>query len=262
MVMVASFVVYIDESGDEGFLFERGSSEWFILSAAITRKENDLETVKLVDTVRAILGRSDQDPLHFRKLKHEHRIPYLHKIAEADLKAICVFVHKKSIDNTEEFQKKNRLYFYAARFLLERVSWYCDEHQNLAEGDGSAEIIFSNRGGMEYEAFREYLDRLKAQPFDIQINWDIIKRDKITAFSAKRMGLQIADAIASGFFFATNLNQFGFAENRYAQMLKPTMFSRRGQYKGYGLKFWPRETDTLIKKANHLNWLQTIYQFE
>ena len=49
--MSAMFVVYIDESGDEGFSFERGSSEWFIVSAIITRKAKDIETVKLVDTV-------------------------------------------------------------------------------------------------------------------------------------------------------------------------------------------------------------------
>ncbi len=46
--MPPTFVVYIDESGDEGFLFEKGSSEWFIISAAITRKVSDLETVKLI----------------------------------------------------------------------------------------------------------------------------------------------------------------------------------------------------------------------
>ena len=35
--MSASFVVYVDESGDEGFSFGQGSSDWFVLSAVITR---------------------------------------------------------------------------------------------------------------------------------------------------------------------------------------------------------------------------------
>jgi hypothetical protein len=37
--MAASFVVYIDESGDEGFVFKpdgSGSSRWFVLGAAVT----------------------------------------------------------------------------------------------------------------------------------------------------------------------------------------------------------------------------------
>ncbi len=120
--MVASFVVYIDESGDEGFQFDKGSSKWFVLSAAITHKATDLATVKLVDTVRATLGRKDNAPLHFRGLKHEHRLPFLHEIAQADLKTVSVFIHKPAIRNVELFQQRNRLYFYAVRLLLERIS--------------------------------------------------------------------------------------------------------------------------------------------
>ena len=58
--MTPTFVVYIDESGDEGFSFGRGSSEWFVLSGVITRKAHDLETVKLVDKVRARLGKPEK----------------------------------------------------------------------------------------------------------------------------------------------------------------------------------------------------------
>jgi len=55
--LTASFRVYIDESGDEGFKFRhaddvQGSSHWFVLAAFITRKKTDLETVKTIDKVR------------------------------------------------------------------------------------------------------------------------------------------------------------------------------------------------------------------
>jgi hypothetical protein len=118
----ASFVVYIDESGDEGFKFAAGSTEWFILSAVVIEKANDLKVVKLIDTVRALLERKDKEPLHFRKMKHEHRVPLIHAIAQANLKLITVMVHKPSIVNIENFEQKYRLYFYATRLLLERVS--------------------------------------------------------------------------------------------------------------------------------------------
>src|SRR6266496_2764834 len=125
-------MVYIDESGDEGFLFGKGSSTWFVLSGVVTQKTTDLNTVKLVDTVRTTLGRKDQEPLHFRNLKHEHRLPFLHQIAQADLKTVSVLIHKPSIRNVELFQQKYRLYFYAARLLLERISWYCRDHKSDA----------------------------------------------------------------------------------------------------------------------------------
>lgn len=259
--MTPSFVVYIDESGDEGFQFGKGSSTWFILSAVITHKASDLQTVKLVDTVREILGRKDREPLHFRGLKHEHRLPCLQQIAQANLKTVTIFVHKKSIRDVELFQQRNRLYFYASRLLLERVSWYCRDHK--MDGDGTAEIIFSNRSGMKYEEFRAYLNVLKSQTavFKVEVDWDVIKIDQITAFASKGMGLQIADAVASGFFFSTQLNHYGFIEDRYARMLKPVVYGHKGRYNGYGLKIWPHEHEPILKNESHLTWLQEVYGF-
>lgn len=264
--MTASWVVYIDESGDEGFLFSKGSPDWFVVSAVVTQKAADLETVKLVDHVREqVLNRKDHEPLHFRKLKHEHRIPFLHVLSQADLKALVVLIHKPSIRNVEIFQQKNRMYFYAARLLFERVSWYCRDHMTTkTPGDGTAEIIFSNRGGMKYEEFRQYMDRLQHQTEfgDVQIDWNVIKRDQITAYAAKRMGLQLADAVASGFFFGVQLSQYGFVEDRYVRMLHPLMYKHSGRYAGYGLKFWPRETEMLFKTQSHMAWLREVYEFD
>jgi hypothetical protein len=261
--MTASFVVYIDESGDEGFQFQKGSSEWFIISAAITRKSSDLATVKLVDRVRETLDRKDREPLHFRQLKHEQKLPYIHQIAQANLRSVSVFVHKPSIRDVEKFQQRNRLYFYASRLLLERVSWYCrDEFAIHDEGDRTAEIIFSNRGGVKYEEFRAYMAELQARsgPFEVEVDWNVIKPDQITAYPSKRMGLQLADAIASGFFFGVE-TRYGFTEDRYARMLKPIVYSHRGRFKGYGIKFWPAETDSLLKTKSHLTWLSESYGF-
>jgi len=123
--MRPTFVVYIDESCDEGFSFGRGTTNWFVLSAVVTRKAKDLETVKLVDHVRQLLGKPEKVPLHFRDLKHEQRLPLIGEIARANLRAVTVFFFKPLISQTEKFQERYRLYFYATRFLLERVSWDC-----------------------------------------------------------------------------------------------------------------------------------------
>ncbi|WP_229207695.1 MULTISPECIES: DUF3800 domain-containing protein [unclassified Duganella] len=61
--MAADFVAYIDEAGDEGFKFlegERGSSRWFVLSATIIRKSNDLQIVRAAREVRQLLGKPDK----------------------------------------------------------------------------------------------------------------------------------------------------------------------------------------------------------
>jgi hypothetical protein len=261
--VTATFVVYIDESGDEGFLFEKGSSRWFILSGVVTRKTNDLETVKLIDEVRAQLKHPDLVPLHFRKLKHEHRLPLVSRIAKADLKIVSVLVNKPMIVETEKFRQRNVLYFYAVRYLLERVSWYCRDHKTSHDsGDGTADVIFSNRGGMSYVEMKAYLEKLKGQTslFDVRVDWSIIKSEQITAFAhEKRMGLQIADAAASSFYYAVERSSHGFTEDRYIRILKPVVYQNKGQYKGYGLKFWPRDTESKIETDEEFEWMRNHY---
>jgi len=206
--MTASFVIYIDESGDEGFRFKDGSSEWFVLSAVITRKTEDLEVVKLVDRVRATLRKDPQYELHFRDLRHEQRLAYINEISQAHLRVVSILMHKPSIYEQEVFQQRYRLYFYAVRYLLERASWYCRDHPYDQDvHDGSAEIIFSNRAGMSYDELRQYLNLLKTQSAigakDIRIEWSVVKAEQIKAYPARaRMGLQIADAVASSFYFS------------------------------------------------------------
>ena len=218
-----TFAVYVDESGDEGFRFGSGSSEWFVLSAVVIRRAFELDTVKLVDDVRSLLGRPDRKPLHFRDLRHEHRLPFVDRISKANLRAVNVLVHKPSIKEPEKFQERYHLYFYATRYLLERVSWYCRDHRTPHDpGDGSARIVFSNRSSMSYDEMRDYFSCLQARTglFDIRIDWSVIKPEQIeAATSGKYMGLQIADAVASSLFYAVQPSQYGYTEDRYARIL-------------------------------------------
>jgi len=250
--------VYIDESGDEGFLFSRGSSDWFVLSAVITQKSWDVEEVKLVDNVRELLGKPAGIPLHFRNLKHEQKFPYVSEIAKSKLRTISVLVHKPSINEKEMYQERYRLYFYSVRLLLERVSWLCrDSRKSKIIGDGSADIIFSNRSGMSYSELKAYLDKLKAMSefSDIRIDWSVVKSEQITALPHRaRMGLQIADAVASSYFRAVQALH-GFRETRYASILKPVAYFKRKVYLGYGIKFWPKGPESVILAEGDSGWM-------
>ena len=261
--MASTFVVYIDESGDDGFKFGEGSSDWFVLSAVITRRGTDLDTVKLVDDVRMTLGRPPKKVLHFRDLRHEHRLVYVHRIAQADLRLITVLVHKPSLLEREKFQERYRLYFYSTRYLLERVSWYCRDHRTKTDaGDGTAEIIFSNRSGMAYSELCSYLRYLRnnSGQFGVSIDWSVISEALVTSYPpGKRMGLQIADAVAGSFFYGVEKSQWGFNEPRYATMLAPVVYGRKGTHMGYGVKIWPREAMRLLADEGY-TWLTSIYK--
>jgi hypothetical protein len=252
--MPCSFVAYIDESGDEGFAFGSGSSEWFVLSAAVTLKAEDLNTVKLVDRVRQRLGRPEHKPLHFRDLRHEHRLPFIAEISRAPLRVVTLLVHKPSLPKPEELQQGSLLYFKAVHELLERVGMLCRGGRPRT-GDGTADVVFSNRSGMSYEALIESMrtDRFEGAP---------IRHDQIYSHSAgRRTGLQIADAVASGFFKAVEPTQYGYTEDRYARMLKAVLYRKEGVYQGYGLNLWPPLGERLLT-ADRLSWVREILEEE
>lgn len=255
------FKVYIDESGDEGFVFNAdgsGSRRWLVLSALIVRRSNDLQLVGLMRSVRELLAKRPNQQLHFSDLKHEQRVPYVRKIAGAPVRTVTILVHKPSIKEPEKFQsEKFLLYRYATRYLLERVSWLCRDQRTAKEGDGRADLIFSNRSSMSYEDLRGYLHVLKSQsdPMDVRIDWSVIDPESVRAVNHDQLaGLQAADAVASSFYYAVALNRYGEAEAKYASLLMPTVYQHKQSRLGYGLKFWPEDLGKLKSANPHLAW--------
>lgn len=257
--MEITFRAYVDESGDEGFVFERGSSKWFVLSAVVVRASEDIEMVKLLDSVNRKLNKPPRKPLHFSRLKHEQRVAYTSLVSQAKMQAASVLVHKPSITETANFRARYRLYFYICRYLLERVSWYCrDSRSGRDQGDGSCEVIFSNRSSISYQELREYFSWLKAGTTGVEIDWSVVKSGQIRTLQHEaRAGLQVADAIASSFFFAVEPSRYGHTEDRYARALKPVIYCR-GRYQGYGIKFWPREAESLLDDDSFA-WFRDCY---
>ena len=254
-----SFRVYIDESGEEGFVFRPdggGSSRWLILSAVVARRENDQAVVALMRKVRALLARRPDQPLHFVKLDHTQRIPWVREIGQAQLRTVSVLVHKPSIEEPEKFQsQKHLLYRYACRMLLERVSWLCRDNRKEGAGDGRAELIFSNRAQMSYDELRDYVRRLKSETdsLKVTVDWSVIDPDLLRPVEHSQLaGLQVADAVASGLFAAVNPNRFGDTEDRYARLLLPTVYRHKGTALGYGLMFWPGDFTALKTRNPHL----------
>jgi len=254
----SSFVTYIDESGDEGFVFKpggAGSSRWFVLSALVIRHKNDHQLIDCLAETRDVLQKRRLFPLHFKDLKHEQRVPYIKRLVKLPIRSVNIMIYKPSIKEPEKFQNESYLlYRYATRLLLERVSWLCRDHRIDAEGDGSTEIIFSNRSNMSYDKIRDYLNHLikesNDRPQQVQLDRNVIDPDRIQAIDhAKRAGLQAVDAIASSYFAALNQNRYGETETSYMTHLKPVVYHHKQQRMGYGLKFWPEDYESIKQKA-------------
>lgn len=242
--MTSSYRVYIDESGDEGFTFlpnDQGSSRWLVLSALVFRRENDSLTVSLARQARELLKKPPRHPLHFRELKHEQRVPLARLIGQTQARTVSVLIHKPSIPEPENFQQqKYSLYRYACRLLLERVSWLCRDHHKAGQGNGRAELIFSNRSAMSYDDLRTYLHHLRTDVTkDVRIDWNVVDPALVSAVNHDQLaGLQLVDAVATSVFYAVHKNPYGEVEERYLKLVAPTIYHHEGKAEGYGLKFW------------------------
>ena len=257
------YVAYIDESGDEGFNFAGGSSAWFVLSAAVFRKASELNDVKLVDSVRAAVNAARapsnpplpaNKPLHFRNLKHDARRFYAAEVGKAKVVTISICAHKPGLAG-DHYKEKSKLYFYATRLLLERLCRLC---YDLSKPDCLADIHFSNRASMNYDRLRGYIEMLQMRRNELRFGDrpGVIDVAHIyTSPAGVRMGLQVADAVASSHFFALEPNRFGQTETAYMQAMAHKAYVSKGKVVGNGVKLMPASAEAMYKTGSILTFL-------
>ncbi len=161
----------------------------------------------------------------------------------------------------EKFSERYRLYFYAVRYLVERISWLARDRHNPDKwgGDGTTELLFSNRQGMSYDEMRDYLRLMNQQKQacqDIRIEFEKVPVEKLqTQTPGKSMGLQLADASAGAFFNALERDKFGNTEPRYIQTMTSVLYRENKTLQGYGLKIVPKEALSKLESEEPLKWL-------
>lgn len=232
--MSIKFVAYVDESGDEGFGKLRsptsgGQSNWLALGAAVVSSENDSDLVSWRDSIMAAFPRKNARDLHFRKLNHNQRVAACNLLARRPV-GICFVASNKVtlLDDprlTSLFKRKQHLYNYLVRYLLERVTTACRVAARLkGSKDAELHVVFSRRGGTDYQTMREYLELMRDGREVIapvrSIDWAVLDPANISVENhSKRAGLQIADVLTSATCAALEPDEFGNTEPRYALSL-------------------------------------------
>lgn len=252
--MPENYFAYIDEAGDEGFGKLRipgisGQSRWLALGAVIVSEENDRFIAPWRDEIVGLFPQKrNRRDLHFRYLNHSQRVAACNVLAEKQL-GICVIAsNKETILDSEEkeiFKRKQHLYNYLVRFLLERLTAACAT-KALIQGDGKANLFvtFSRRAGTDYQNMRSYFELMRdgreVQTPRRKINWDVFDPAHIRVENhAVRAGLQIADVATSATYAALEPNEFGNVEPRYALRLKDRFLKERGRVLDCGLTLIP-----------------------
>jgi hypothetical protein len=235
----------IDESGDDGLGKFRepgqqgGQTSWLVISACVYRASRETEVVGWRDSILSKMPEKKSRVLHFENLNHQQRIVAAQSVGQFPLRVMNVISNKKTIQ-PGTYTQKNQLYFYLARYLIERVSWFCRDSRHPAGENGQVKITFSRRGGMSYPDFRDYLLRLKQDPA-VQVHWPVIDIDGIKAQDhSVRAGLQVADIVASSFACGIEPDRYGNCESRYAESLRRVTYRRNRNFLSYGVKLVPK----------------------
>lgn len=249
---------YIDESGDEGFKFGKGSSDWFVIAAAITPDTEEVQKhlASVLDGVRLGINEArggkpflpPKKPLHFRDLKHEERRYFAQNIGQSPcIRTVTVLVYKPLLDQRIFRRKGNRLFHYATRLLVERISWCCRDWAGL-EAEARVRLVFSSKGGLKAKEIAQYLNRLETQrrQYDYRGVANVDSENTLILTSGRAMGLQFADAVASSYFFAVQETPLG-TEPCYVEYIHHLAYASQGRrvFRN-GLKVFPREAEAIV----------------
>lgn len=227
---------YIDESGDEGFKFGHGSTEWFFLTGIIVRDEDDhkLRAFRAALLKELWTDRNQCTPgkLHWKKLDHNRKLAIATRLRDQPVCCINVGIWKPKLDRACYINRADLLFNYAARLLLERMSWHIASHR------GWAHITFSNRTRFRLDLLQAYVTQILSTSrneiravFDPQ-DIDVRTMDQVDL-------LQIADACAGAAQDAFDPDPYGNTHPYYLLAMADRLYRRNGKVFGYGLKLFP-----------------------
>lgn len=174
----------------------------------------------------------------------------------ASYRFMSVAIRKADIKKTENFKKPYFLYFYAAKLLLERISWDAKARSEKLDG-----LFLSSRRGLKEDNAKQYLHRLRDgyfSEFNNRIYWDYVSLEHIKVLPNKeKIGLQLADCMASSLGHAICPEPYGVTESRYLLSLKDHIYKHRGTRLNYGIKFFP-ELTAEISVEERFAWLDEM----
>lgn len=276
--MLSDITVFIDEGGDpgvkDGLKFCDTRYEWFTLGAYVIRTENEPNAVATVRKIMEGVKGYQKPDLHYANLPLASRVPACRYIATVPSRAFCLLSHKTNLrEYTNPIlgkMKSSQFYNWCCRLLLERVMyWYRQQIDNGDVAENPIKIVFSERGGHDYEHMFSYFERLidqakhggfkkKPKCFEASMmnrsHWSIEPHSKIA-------GLQLADAIASAFYQAANRRSPNWAVEP-ARALAPIMGERLGGSAcDVGVTVWPLYHQAKLPDDTHQIFKHYGYRF-
>ncbi len=249
--------LFLDEAGDpgahDGLSYLPGRYEWLCLGGYLIRTEREPETVEWVRELRYEVKATQAPALHYHRVNLRRREQLCRSLASRPARAFCVLSHKSNLREYHNpklgrFSDPDKLYNWCIRLLLERVTEWCRPLQTSERGGPEPiRIVFSERGGHDYDHLFSYLDMLNMQ-YDAgrmklaPRHWSsaMVRTDQFEIVRADAAaGLQLADVIASSFHQSANTAHPHW-DIAPASALEPVVAKdEKGSAANMGVTVWP-----------------------
>ena len=112
-------IIYIDDSGDAGFKFKRGSSEYFSIVCVVFDDWLDAEETALrIKRLRRTLGWPDTREFKFHNSSSKTRQAFLNTVNSCNFKVWAITVNKSGIQTVEAKKNAGKFYNFIIKELL------------------------------------------------------------------------------------------------------------------------------------------------
>lgn len=175
-------LIFIDESGDTGFKFEHGSSQFFTVSLVMFKNHDEaIKCDRSIADLKRRLGWNNSDEFHFKRNSDKIRLKFLKNVSRFDFIYYSVIIDKTLFKyKAKEFKDREYFYSYICLQVIESTQ------RQLIQAD----IVIDKNGNSE---FRNRLSKYLKKK--ININQKRIRKVKMQRSEANNL-LQLADYIA------------------------------------------------------------------
>lgn len=228
---------YIDESGQRSLTL--ASSDYFVLGAVVFLSQDFPQITSDIAALRKQLNRQPGDHLHWVNLRgYAQRRLAIQGVAKMPVTAMTVVISKRHL-TAMGLKTEDRMYMYAFRLLLERISWWGKDN------DVEVSYVLAHIQRFQIQVLREYEKALKLTG-DSSIYWGYLDPKGGSIDQPKRLEqLQLADFVASATAMAFEPDAFGNVEISHLMELVPVIYCRTGRpLTSYGLKMLPWDQKT------------------
>ncbi len=133
-------LVFVDESGDTGLKFEKGSSERFVVTLVIFEDVEDAHAAESrIKKLRHELGLKKDFEFHYSGMKSRYREPFFKALGQQQFFYCTISINKRKLVGPG-FKNKESFYKYACRLVFENAKPLLDNAKIVIDGSGSREF--------------------------------------------------------------------------------------------------------------------------